>query len=58
MAKNLDSQTKKDAVDDVIDTAIDQLTGGDGADLFIVSKNDKITDYNTKKDGDVIEYKS
>ena len=49
-----------DTVDDgldeaVIDDAFDQLTGGSGADWFIVSKGDKVTDFKTqKKDGDVL----
>jgi len=56
VAKHAEDERTEDAADEVIDTVIDQLTGGDGADLFIISLGDKITDYNVKKDGDVIEY--
>jgi hypothetical protein len=40
--------------DDVVDTAFDQLTGGSGADWYIVSATDKITDFSAKK-GDLKE---
>jgi Ca2+-binding RTX toxin-like protein len=40
--------------DDVVDSAIDQLTGSSGADWYIVSATDKMTDFSTK-DGDLKE---
>jgi Ca2+-binding RTX toxin-like protein len=52
------------AVDDLIDVVFadgdyDVLTGGSGADLFIIDSGDKITDFrfdkpNTNKDGDIV----
>src|SRR5207245_2407413 len=42
--------------DDVVDTTYDQLTGGSGADWFIVNVSDKVTDANPIKDGDYIEF--
>ena len=42
--------------DGIIDTSTDQLTGGSGADWFIVNRlGDSITDTNLKQ-GDVIEF--
>jgi Ca2+-binding RTX toxin-like protein len=54
-----------DATDDALDEALlsddynDQLTGSSGADLFIISSGDRITDYHfgrpsTNRDGDVV----
>jgi Ca2+-binding RTX toxin-like protein len=58
--------TDEQAVDDFIDEAYgdddsDLLTGSSGADLFIISSDDKITDFqfgkpNTNKDGDVVVF--
>jgi Ca2+-binding RTX toxin-like protein len=54
------SKTVEDTVDDILDEAVidanfDMLTGGSGADWFIVSEGDKVTDFKTqKKDGDVL----
>jgi Ca2+-binding RTX toxin-like protein len=45
------------ADNDIIDEAGDQLTGSSGADWFIISATDKITDINSMtKDGDKITY--
>jgi VCBS repeat-containing protein len=41
----------------VVDTDVDTLTGGTGADLFIISGNDNITDFTKpkkNKDGDIV----
>jgi hypothetical protein len=41
--------------DDAVDTSTDHLTGGTGADWFIISVGDILKDYN-QKSGDLIEY--
>ncbi len=48
------------ADDSVVDENYDQLTGASGADWFIISAGDKITDLAKaiSKDGDVITYVS
>ena len=48
------------ADDSVVDENYDQLTGASGADWFIISAGDKITDLAKaiRKDGDVITYVS
>ncbi len=54
------TKTVNDTVDDIVDEAVidansDMLTGGSGADWFIISKGDKVTDFTAKKkDGDVL----
>lgn len=56
----VDNDTSDDFLDEVEgDFSSDQLTGGAGADLFVINVNDTITDFQfgkpkTNKDGDVV----
>ena len=54
------TKTVNDAVDDILDEAVgdedyDLLTGSSGADWFILSQGDRVTDFKIQnKDGDVV----
>ena len=62
MRRNSTSATKtaEETVDDILDEAViddnvDQLTGSSGADWFIISSGDKVTDFKVQnKDGDLV----
>jgi Ca2+-binding RTX toxin-like protein len=52
--RTADSSTADDVIDEVL-AGFDSLTGGSGADWFIVSLDDKVTDFKKQnKDGDVL----
>lgn len=54
------TKTAEETVDDILDEAViddnvDQLTGSSGADWFIISSGDKVTDFKVQnKDGDLV----
>ena len=58
--KTVSEDDQSMADDSVVDENYDQLTGASGADWFIISVGDKITDLAkaVSKDGDVITYVS
>jgi len=56
-SRAVDEALDDDILDETLQTAaFDQLTGSAGADWFIISADDKVTDWNAKnkKDGDVL----
>jgi Ca2+-binding RTX toxin-like protein len=57
--KQPDDPTGEDILDEtlVTDFSYDMLTGASGADWFIISQGDKVTDFKiVNKDGDVVTY--
>jgi hypothetical protein len=52
--RTVDNSTADDVLDEVFG-GFDSLTGSSGADWFIVSLNDKVTDFKkNNKDGDIL----
>jgi Ca2+-binding RTX toxin-like protein len=53
--KTVDEETEEVLDETVIDADFDQLTGSSGADWFIISSGDKVTDFKVNnKDGDAV----